>query len=87
MSHRVNIGRTQSEHNTSGLPPRADIRADISEQADVTLGERVKRFARHKFLGDPSFELDAMGAVSGHGSHALKARQPWSIPNPRDVHR
>jgi hypothetical protein len=31
------------------------------------LGESVKRFARNKFLGDPSFELDAMGAVSGHG--------------------
>ena len=31
----------------------------------MTLGERVKRCARNKFLGDPSFELDAMGAVSG----------------------
>jgi hypothetical protein len=24
----------------------------------MTLGKRVKRFARNKLLGDPSFELD-----------------------------
>jgi hypothetical protein len=47
----------------------------------------VKRFARDKLLGDPSFEFDAMGAVSGHGFHPPKARQPWSIPSPQDVHR
>src|SRR6516165_8967080 len=50
-------------------------------------GESVKRFARDEFLGDLSFEFDAMGTVPGHGFHPLKARQSWSIPNPQDVHR
>ena len=31
--------------------------------------------ARNEVLGDLSFELDAMGAVLGHGFHPLKARQ------------
>jgi hypothetical protein len=42
-------------------------------------GERVKCFARNEFLGDLSFEFDAMGTVPGHGFHPLKARQSWSI--------
>jgi hypothetical protein len=49
--------------------------------------KRVKRFARNKFLGDLSFEFDAMGAVSGHGFHPPKARQSCPIPIPQDVHR
>jgi hypothetical protein len=53
----------------------------------VAFGEGVKRFARNKFLGDLSFEFDTMGAVSGHGFHPLKARQPWSILIRQDVHR
>ena len=40
-----------------------------------------------KFLGDLSFELDAMGAVLSHGFHPLKARQRRSIPNLQTVHR
>ena len=31
-------------------------------------------FARNEVQGDLSFELDAMGAVLGHGFHPLKAR-------------
>jgi hypothetical protein len=50
-------------------------------------GESVKRFARNEFLGDLSFEFDAMGTVPGHGFHPLKARQSQSIPNLQDVHR
>jgi hypothetical protein len=38
-------------------------------------------------LGDLSFEFNAMGTLSGHGFHPLKARQLWSIPFPQDVHR
>ena len=38
-------------------------------------------------LGDLPFELDAVGAVLGHGFHPLKARQPGSTPNPQSVHR
>ena len=30
-------------------------------------GEGMERFARNELRGDPSFELDAMGTVSGHG--------------------
>jgi hypothetical protein len=37
-------------------------------------------------LGDLSFEFNAMGTLSGHGFHPLKARL-WSIPFPQDVHR
>jgi hypothetical protein len=37
----------------------------------VASGERVKRFARNEFLGDLSFEFDAMGTVPGHGFHPL----------------
>jgi len=33
----------------------------------VPAGEGVERFARNELLGDLSFELDAMGTVSGHG--------------------
>ena len=50
-------------------------------------GESVKRFARDKFLGDLPFELDAVGAVLGHGFHPLKARQLRSIHNLQSVHR
>jgi len=50
-------------------------------------GESVKRFARNEFLGDLSFEFDAMGTVPGHGFHPLKARRSWSIPNLQDVLR
>jgi len=53
----------------------------------VASGERVKRFARNEFLGDLSFEFDAMGTVPGHGFHPLKAQQSWSIPNLQDAHR
>jgi hypothetical protein len=58
-----------------------------ADHAFVASGERVKRFARNEFLGDLSFEFDAMGTVPGHGFHPLKARQSWSIPNLQDVHR
>ena len=39
---------------------------------------------RNELLGDLSFELDAVGAVLGHGFHPLKARQSRSIPS-RDL--
>jgi hypothetical protein len=41
---------------------------------------------RDEFLGDLSFEFDAMGTVLGHGFHPLKARQSWSIPNLQGAH-
>jgi hypothetical protein len=47
----------------------------------------MKRFACNEVLGDLPFELDAVGAVLGHGFHPLKARQPRSIPNLKSVHR
>jgi hypothetical protein len=47
----------------------------------------VECLARNKILGDLSFELDAMGAVLGHGFHPLKAQLRRSIPNPQTVHR
>ena len=46
----------------------------------------VECLARNEVLGDLSFELDAMGAVLGHGFHPLKARQCRSIPNLQTVH-
>jgi hypothetical protein len=53
----------------------------------VAFGETVDCLARNEVLGDLSFELDAMGAVLGHGFHPLKARQRRSIPNLQTVHR
>ena len=50
-------------------------------------GETVECLARNEVQGDLSFELDAMGAVLGHGFHPLKARQRRSIPNLQAVHR
>jgi hypothetical protein len=47
----------------------------------------VECFASNEVQGDLSFELDAMGAVLGHGFHPLKARQSRSIPNLQTVHR
>jgi hypothetical protein len=47
---------------------------DQSARDVVTLGDRMKRFARNEFLGNPSLKLEAMRAVSGHGFHPLKAR-------------
>jgi hypothetical protein len=47
----------------------------------------MQRLACNEVLGDLPFELDAVGAVLGHGFHPLKARQPWSIPNLLSVHR
>jgi transposase len=80
------IGRLSFFIKRPSLEP-LDPDPDQSAGDVVTLGERVKRFARNKFLGDPSFKLDAMGAVSGHGFHPPKARQSRSIPIPQDVHR
>ena len=53
----------------------------------MAFGETVECLARNEVLGDLSFELDAMGAVLGHGFHPLKARQRRSIPNLQTVHR
>jgi hypothetical protein len=53
----------------------------------VAFGKTMECLARNEVLGDLSFELDAMGAVLGHGFHPLKARQRRSIPNPQTVHR
>ena len=53
----------------------------------MAFGETVECLARNEVLGDLSFELDAMGAVRGHGFHPLKARQRRSIPNLQTVHR
>ena len=53
----------------------------------MSAGEGMKRLACNEVLGDLSFELNAMGAVLGHGFHPLKARQPRSIPNLQSVHR
>ena len=47
----------------------------------------MQRLACNEVLGDLPFELDAVGAVLGHGFHPLKARQPRSIPNLQSVHR
>jgi hypothetical protein len=47
----------------------------------------MERLACNEVLGDLPFELDAMGAVLGHGFHPLKARQPRSIPKLQSVHR
>jgi acetylglutamate synthase len=53
----------------------------------VSAGEGTKRLASNEVLGNLSFELDAVGAVLGHGFHPLKARQPRSIPNLHSVYR
>ena len=53
----------------------------------MAFGETVECLARKEVLGDLSFELDAMGAVLGHGFHPLKARQRRSISNLQTVHR
>jgi hypothetical protein len=53
----------------------------------VAFGKTMECLAGNEVLGDLSFELDAMGAALGHGSHPLKARQCRSIPNPQTVHR
>jgi hypothetical protein len=53
----------------------------------LAFGKTMECLARNEVLGDLSFELDAMGAVLGHGFHPLKARQFRSIPNPQIVHR
>ena len=39
----------------------------------VAFRETVERVAGNEFLGDLPFELDAMGAMLGHGFHPLKA--------------
>ena len=38
----------------------------------MAFGETVECLAGNEVLGDLSFELDAMGAVPGHGFHPLK---------------
>ena len=73
---------------TWNQPPLTNnVPSGSNASRDVASGERVKRFARNEFLGDLSFEFDAMGTVPGHGFHSLKAQQSWSIPNLQDVHR
>jgi hypothetical protein len=57
-------------------PDSDEVARDVA-----AFGESVERLARHKFLGDLPFKLNAMGTVPGHGFHPLKARQPRSIPN------
>jgi hypothetical protein len=59
-------------------------RAQIAERGMESAGVVN---AGNEVLGDSPFELDAVGAVLGHGFHPLKARQPRSIPNPQSVHR
>jgi len=39
----------------------------------VSAGESMERLACNGVLGDLPFELDAVGAVLGHGFHSLKA--------------
>ena len=63
------------------------ISADQVARDVVAFGETVECLAGNEVLGDLSFELDAMGAVPGHGFHPLKARQYRSIPNLQTVHR
>ena len=53
----------------------------------VSAGKSMERLACNEVLGDLPFELDAVGAVLGHGFHPLKARQLRSIPNLQPVHR
>jgi hypothetical protein len=38
-------------------------------------------------LGDLPFELDAMGAVLGHGFHLLKSPASWRAETPGDLLR
>ena len=40
----------------------------------MSAGKSVQCLARNKLLGDLPFELDAVGAVLGHGFHPLKAQ-------------
>ena len=47
--------------------------------------ETVERLAGNEFLGDLPLELDAMGAMLGHGFDPPKARRSQSIPNLQDV--
>src|ERR1700722_13079386 len=85
--------RTPEEDRQRGHPPQSPSLKLLDPDSDqvardvVALGETVECFARNEVQGDLSFELDAMGAVLGHGFHPLKARQRRSILNLQTVHR
>ena len=74
--------RTHSIEFKLPHPDSDEVARDV-----VSAGESMKRLACNEVLGDLPFELDAVGAVLGHGFHPLKARQPRSIPNLQSVHR
>jgi hypothetical protein len=75
---RVFEGMAQSLRTMSALLPEADIRR----------GNRDFRFvplSGNELLCDLPFECDAVGTLSGHGFHPLKAQLPLSIHLPQPV--
>ena len=95
LAHLYNLCRWRRKCRSSSFPQAEggtslkllDPDSDQVARDVVAFGETVECLARNEVLGDLSFELDAMGAVLGHGFHPLKARQRRSIPNLQTVHR
>src|SRR3974377_698890 len=48
----------------------------------MPLGKPIKGLSGHELLRDLPFERDAVGTLSGHGFHPLKAQLPLSIHLP-----
>jgi hypothetical protein len=57
---------------TGFIPLNPD--ADQLTRDIMPLGKRVQALAGEKLLRDLSLELDAVGTLSGHGFHPLKAQ-------------
>jgi hypothetical protein len=47
----------------------------------MTLGKRVQALAGNELLRDLPLELNAVGTLSGHGFHPLKAQLTCQITN------
>jgi hypothetical protein len=48
--------------------------AKVGDAASMPLGKRIQAFPGNELLRDLPLELNAVGTLSGHGFHPLKAQ-------------
>jgi hypothetical protein len=73
----LSLPRTQNEcQKDETVDP---VSAKLRQKLSWRFGRTMKRLAAEKFLGDLTFELDTVGAVSGHVLSSFEARRTGQL--------